>query len=77
MTVTRTKSDQLRDALREGRDMDALRIAKSFRMLGQFKADIQRAWDAYQNPRFARSLGRDPDALVRKGMAALRQLYPV
>lgn len=76
MTIPRTKTDQLRQALAEGRDIDALRIAKSFRMLGQFKAEIQRAWDAYQNPRFAKSLGRNPEDLVRAGIDAIRTLYP-
>ncbi|WP_306150724.1 hypothetical protein [Roseovarius sp. MMSF_3281] len=76
MTITR-KTDLLREALREGREIDALRIAKSFRMLGDFKVAVQRGWDAYQNPRFARSLGRDPDRLVKQGIEAVRSLYPV
>jgi len=72
-----TKSDQLRQALREGRDIDALRIGKSFRMLQDQKVAIQRAWDAYQNAHFHRQIGRDPDELVREGIKALKKLYPV
>lgn len=75
MTIPR-KTDLLRQALREGREIDALRIAKSFRMLGDFKVAIQRGWDAYQNPRFAASLGRDPDKLVADAMKAVHTLYP-
>jgi len=80
LTVTlarleRTKTEALRAALREGREIDALRIAKGFRALGPHKAAIQRGWDAWQTPSFARALGRDPDRLVREAIAALRALY--
>lgn len=82
MTIPRanpliTKSDQLRQALREGRERDALRIAKGFRMLGRHKVTIQRGWDALTNPRFAKALGRDPAQLYRDAMDALYELYPV
>lgn len=80
MTIPRavlppTKTEEVRQALREGRDIDALRIAKSFRILGDHKVAIQRGWDAYQNPRFARQIGRCPDDLMRKAMTSLRDLY--
>jgi hypothetical protein len=71
-----TKTSLLRQALREGRDVDALRIAKSFRILGPYKVAIQRGWEAVQNPRFIRQIGRDPEELKRAAMAALRELYP-
>jgi len=82
MTITRAgtviaKSDQVRQALAEGRDIDALRIAKGFRALGPHKTTIQRGWDALQNPGFHRQLRRDPEQLVRAAVAALRTLYPV
>ena len=82
MTVTRadrfvTKTEKLRQALREGREIDALRIAKSFRALGPFKTVIQRGWDAYQNPKFHQSIGRDPEALLADAISAVRELYPV
>lgn len=81
MTITRaniivTKTDQVRQALREGREIDALRIAKSFRHLGDQKAVIQRGWDAHQTPSFARAIKRDPDDLLRAAVAAVRTLYP-
>ena len=72
-----TKTEQVRELLRNNREIDALRIAKSFRRLGDHKVTIRRAWDAYANPRFAKSLGRDPDALLATGVAAMRELYPV
>jgi hypothetical protein len=79
MTIPRnpivTKTDKVRQALRDGRDIDALRIAKGFRKLGQFKTAIQRGWDAYQNPRFTRQLGRDPEQTLGDAITALRTLY--
>lgn len=71
-----TKTEKLRSALREGRSIDALRIAKGFRALGPYKTVIQRGWDAHVNPRFASQLGRDPEQLVGAAIAALHLLYP-
>jgi hypothetical protein len=80
VTITRadplvTKTDKVRQALAEGRSIEALRIAKSFRMLGQHKVAIQRGWDAHENPRFARSLGRNPEQLVDDAINALKEMY--
>lgn len=83
MTITRadalvTKTEQLRQALRDGRDVDALRLANSFRMLPDAdKVIIQRGWDAIQHPTFARALKRDPDQLYRAAVEAVQNLYPV
>ncbi len=71
-----TKTDLLRQALCEGRDIDALRIANGFRMLpDQDKVVIRRGWDAHQTPSFARAIKRDPDELVRAAIAAVRAIY--
>ena len=70
-----TKSDAVRQLLRDKQDIDALRIAKGFRWLGDHKVTIQRGWDAHQNPRFARGLGKDPDQLLGAALVALRSLY--
>lgn len=70
-----SKTDIVRQALIEGRDLDALRVAHTFRHLGDHKVTIQRGWDAHANPRFARSLGRDPDQLYADAIAALRLFY--
>lgn len=80
MTIPRadidtTKSDLVRQALAEGRDIDALRIAKGFRFLKDVKVEIQRGWEAYQNPGMTRQIGRDPDETLRAAIAALRTLY--
>ena len=70
-----TKTQKLIDALKEGRSIDALRIAKSFRALGPHKAAIQRGWEAYQNPDFYRQINKDPEAAFKDAMAALRTIY--
>lgn len=81
MTVARvdplvTKTARVRQALKEGRDIDALRIAKSFRALGAHKVAIQRGWDAHQNPGFHKQIGRDPTVLTQAAVDALKVLYP-
>jgi hypothetical protein len=38
---------------------------------------IQRGWDAYQTPSFARALKRDPEILLAAAIVAVRTLYPV
>lgn len=70
-----TKTQQVRDLLTMGRSLDALRIAKGFRHLGPHKKTIQRGWDAHTNPRFARALGRDPEALLDDALDAISELY--
>lgn len=70
-----TKSDQVRNLLAEGKDIDALRIAKDFRFLKDVKVIIQRGWQAHQNPRFVAGLKRNPDADLSDAIAALRSLY--
>ena len=70
-----TKSDHVRALLADGKDIDALRIAKGFRWLGDHKVTIQRGWEAHTNPSFMRQLGRDPDQALADGIEALRTLY--
>lgn len=70
-----TKTQKVRQLLTDGRWIDALRIAKGFRHLGPHKKTIQRGWDAHANPRFAKSLGRDPQVLVDDALSALSELY--
>ncbi len=54
---------------------EALRIANKFARLGDEKAAITRAHDAYLNPDFYRQLGKDPAELVDEGKAALKRRY--
>ncbi len=70
-----TKTALVRRLLTEYRCMEALRVARTFRHLGPHKATIQRGWDAYAHPRFARSLGRDPDALTAEAIGVMRALF--
>lgn len=71
-----TKVAALRQALAEGRDVDALRIAARFpRLDPRWKRTITRGWDAHANPRFYLSLHLDPATLVADGIAAVRAAY--
>ena len=54
----------------------ALRIAARFPRLGAQKNNIVRAHEALVHPHFYRQLRRDPDALVERGITALKQRYP-
>jgi len=55
----------------------ALRLAASFGQLGAHKAAIKRAHEAYTNGDFYRQIGKDPDALIAEGIAALKDRYGV
>ena len=69
------KIDTLRAYMAAGAWREALRLAASFPRLGAYKARIERGWEACARPGFQRQLGRDPDALVADGCAALREAY--
>lgn len=71
------KLDTLHAAMRAGDWREAMRIAAAFPRLGDEKAAITRAWEAYQRPDFMRQLRRDPNALIAEGVAALRRRYPM
>lgn len=70
-----TKLSKLKAAASAGDWQGALRIAARFPQLGDHKADIKRAHEAYENAGFYRQLGRDPDALIAAGIAALQDRY--
>lgn len=70
-----SKSDAVRQLLAAGRDIEALRIAHRFKHLGEHRDTIRRGWEAYTYPSFARSLKRDPEALLQSAIAALHSLY--
>lgn len=65
----------LRAALAAGDARAALRLAAKFPHLGPQKAAIMRGWEACARPAFYRQLGHDPEALVRSGVAALKERY--
>ena len=70
-----TKLATLKAAAAVGDWPEALRIAARFPRLGDDAPAIQRAHEAAWHPAFFRQLGRDPDALVRSGIEALRRRY--
>lgn len=70
-----TKLAKLKAAAASGDWRLALRIAARFQDLGDHKAEIKRGHEAFENARFYRQLGRDPDALIDQGIAALKARY--
>jgi len=71
-----TKTAKAAKLFRDGEFIASLRIVKSFRHLGDHKQTIQRGWDAHTNPRFARSIGKDPEALVEQARVAMDEFLP-
>lgn len=69
------KIDVLRGYMAAERWKDALRLANTFGQLGAEKVAITKGWAALTRPEFYRSIGKDPDALVAAGIAALKRRY--
>lgn len=76
-----TKLHQLKVFMAAGDYRAALHLAASWgkRGLGSGpEADaITQAWAAMANRSFYKQLGKDPDALVRAGLAAIRSRYGI
>lgn len=70
-----TKLSKLKAAWQRGDRVEALRIAAKFPRLGEHKEAIQRAWAAYQNPKFYQQIGRDPARLIKQGVEAMKERY--
>jgi hypothetical protein len=66
-----SKLSQVKAFMAAGQWQEALRIAARFHDLGEQKAAIKRAHEAYDNPRFYVQLGHNIDALNESGRAAL------
>jgi hypothetical protein len=71
-----TKTQKLIDLMRAEDWSRALSLAATFKRLGSHRATICRAHEARVWPGFYRGLGRDPDAAIQAGIAALQSLYP-
>ena len=71
-----TKTQRLIGYMRAGEWPRALSLAATFRMLGPYRATIVRGHEANVWPTFYRGIGRDPEAAVAAGIAALKLLYP-
>ena len=59
----------------QGKWREAFKLAQGFSDLGDEKAAIKRAWEAFVRPEFLRQLKRDPEQLIREGQEALRRRY--
>ncbi len=70
-----SKLSRLRAAAGAGDWYTALQIAARFPALGPQRGAILSAWGALQNPGMYRQLGKDCDALVAAGRAALAEKY--
>ena len=70
-----TKLSVLRNLMNAGDWRGAMKLAASFPRLGDEKAAITRAWEAFTRPDFCRQLRKDPDALIAEGRAALMRRY--
>lgn len=70
-----TKLSQLKAAWASGDRTGALRIAAKFPNLGDQADDIRRGWDAYQNPKFYRQIGKNPKALTGAALIAVATRY--
>ena len=73
--MTKTKLQKLREAWTGGDFIGALSIAAKFPRLGVQKEDVERAWAAWQNPAFYRSIGRDPMHTLLIGLQAISIKY--
>jgi len=70
------KTQQVRDLWAAGKKIDALRIAKGFRMGDpRDKQVIQRAWEAKTNASMYRQMKKDPDAMLEAGFLVMERIY--
>lgn len=71
----KTKLSQLKDYMLKNEHINALRVAAKFGELGAHKVAITTAWSAFTNPRFYVQIGKNPQALIDAGVAALKERY--
>jgi len=70
-----TKISQLLAMIDNEQYVDAIRFAAKFPTLGKQSSDITRAKEAVNNPNLYRQMNKDPDELVKVGIAAIRQRF--
>lgn len=73
--MAETKLAVLKRHLAAGEVREAIRIAARFPDLGAERAAILDAHGAFTNPSFTKQLGKDPEALIAAGRAALERKY--
>lgn len=66
---------EIRALVQAGRLREAVLRAAKFQDLGEHRERILSAREAYQRPEFQRQIGKDPEALIIDGIAALRERY--
>lgn len=71
----KTALEKLKDLWAKGDYWGALKMAAAWPRLGEHGDAIKQGWAAVSNPSFYRQLGKDPDVLYRKGLAALAERY--
>jgi len=71
------KIDLLRAAMAAVEWEKALSIAAKFPRLGEHEFAIRCGNEAAQRPEFQRQLGKDPQAIIDAGIAALKERYDV
>lgn len=77
MPALDTQLSKLKALMAQGDYRAALKLAAGWPRLGAHKAPIERAWAALTNPEFYREIGKDPEALVAAGVAAIRERYGI
>lgn len=71
----KTKIEQLRACMAAGDWRAAISIAAKFPRLGAIRGAVLDAQMAFTNPRFAQQIGKNPEALIDAGRAALVAQY--
>jgi hypothetical protein len=69
------KTDRLRALWAAGDQIGALRIAARFFDRSSITRTFQRGMDAYNNPRFYRQLGKEPQELVTAALEMLAKQF--
>jgi hypothetical protein len=70
----KTKTQQIKDLFSIGDDRGAVMIAARFPRLGDYKADILRAREAFLRPANYEAMGYNIEELKQKGIISLRLL---
>jgi len=71
----KTALEKLKDLWAAGERRKALKLAAAWPRLGVHKNAIQQGWAATSNPKFYLQLGKDPEVLYYRGLAALAAAY--
>ena len=75
--MPQTKLSILKTFMATGDFRSALHLAAGWADLGTHKDAIQRGWSAFLSPSFYREIGKDPEALIAAGIAAIKERYQI